>query len=437
MKMTTHINLSKWLGGWLLMLVLVPAQAVLTIEINRGVDAGIAVAIVPFQGNAAAPQDLAAIVNADLTRSGRFETLPKENFLSMPGANSVISYKDWRLLKAEAVAVGDIKALGGDRYQIDFKLYDVLRQTQLGGYRYTVSSAKLRRVAHKISDYIYEKLTGRKGAFDTRIAYVTAHRLGKGKSTYQLWVADSDAYNAKNILTSKEPIMSPAWSPDGRKLAYVSFEKKRSMIYVQNLSSGNRELVAKFRGLNSAPAWSPDGSQLAFSSSKDGNPEIYVMSVSAKQPRRLTRHRSIDTEPAWSPDGRSLVFTSDRAGRPQIYKMPASGGGARRLTFEGKYNARASYAPDGTKIVMVTQNDSGFHIATLDQRTGRFKVLTGTRLDESPSFAPNGDMILYATEKGGRGVMAAVSADGKVQQTLRVQSGDVREPAWSPFNRGL
>lgn len=427
----------KGLIGVLLMLLLMPAHAVLTIEINRGVDVGIPIAIVPFKVNGVVPQDIAAIVNADLTRSGRFDTLPKENFLSMPGATSVISYKDWRLLKAEAVAVGDVKALGNDRFQADFKLYDVVRQIQLGGYRYTVSGNKLRRVAHKISDYIYEKLTGRKGAFDTRIAYVTAHRKGKGKSTYQLWVADSDAFNAKNILTSKEPIMSPAWSPDGRQLAYVSFEKKRSMIYIQNLSSGKRDLVAKFRGLNSAPAWSPNGRQLAFSSSKDGNPEIYVMDVSAKQPRRVTRHRSIDTEPSWSPDGRNLIFTSDRAGRPQIYKMPASGGNAQRLTFEGKYNARASFSPDGTKIVLVTQNDSGFHIATLDQRTARFKILTGTRLDESPSFAPNGDMILYATEKGGRGVMAAVSADGNVQQTLRVQSGDVREPAWSPFNRGL
>ncbi len=436
MKKTSRWAITGLIGA-LFMLLLTPANAVLTIEINRGVDVGIPIAIVPFRTTGLAPQDVAAIVNADLARSGRFDVLPKENFLSMPDAHSSISYKNWRLLKAEAVAVGNVKALGNDRFQVDFKLYDVVRQTQLGGYRYTVGGAKLRRVAHKISDFIYQKLTGRKGAFDTRIAYVTAHRHGKGKTTYQLWVADSDAYNAKNILTSKEPIMSPAWAPDGRQLAYVSFEKKRSMIYIQNLFTGKRELVAKFRGLNSAPAWSPNGRQLAFSSSKDGNPEIYVMDVATKQPRRLTRHRSIDTEPSWSPDGRYLIFTSDRGGRPQIYKMGASGGNAQRLTFEGKYNARASYAPDGTKIVMVTQNDSGFHIATLDQRTGRFKLLTRTRLDESPSFAPNGDMILYATEKGGRGVMAAVSADGNVQQTLRVQSGDVREPAWSPFNRGL
>lgn len=415
------------------------ASAQLTIEITKGVDAGIPIAVVPFEwtGSSPLPQQIADIVEADLVRSGRFDAKERGDFLETPHDNTEIGYRNWRLLKAEALVVGRVRASSPGRYEVRFQLMDVYKEQQLAGYQFVVDAGKLRKVAHQISDIVYEELIGKPGAFDTRIAYVTVENQASTGNRSLLMVADSDGYGAREILSSTHPIMSPAWSPRGDRLAYVSFEGGRSMVYVQDVLTGGRERIADFEGLNSAPAWSPDGSRLAMTLSRDGNPEIYVMSLNGGGLKRLTNHSAIDTEPSWSPDGQHIVFTSDRAGRPQIYQVPASGGEAQRLTFEGIYNARASYSPSGDRLVMVTNQGGGYQIGVFYLANRALQVLTDSNLDESPTFAPNGDMILYASQAGGRGVLAAVSSDGRVKQRLRFLDGVVREPAWSPFNQKL
>lgn len=415
-------------------LMMTPAKAVLTIEITQGVDAGIPIAIVPFswRGAPVPGESMTDVIEADLTRSGRFESIPRSDFLQQPHNDKEVRFKDWRLIKADALVVGSIEQMRNGQYDVKFQLLDVFKGRVLTGYRYTIDSSKLRNVAHLISDIIYEKLTGEKGAFNTKIAYVTVERTNKGKR-YLLQVADSDGFNPQTILNSHQPLMSAAWSPDAKKLAYVSFEKRRSMIYLQRLSDGKRENIASFKGINSAPAFSPDGSKLAFVSSKDGNTEIYVLDLRSRAIRRLTNHHGIDTEPSWLPNGRGLVFTSSRSGQPQIYQMNADGSSVQRLTYTGKYNARPSVSGDGKLMTMISRASGKYHVAVMDLRTKEVIPLTDTLLDESPSFAPNGRMVLYATEKGGKGVLAAVSADGRVRQSLRFLQGDVREPAWSPY----
>ena len=414
----------------------VPAQAVLTIEITKGVDAGIPIAIVPFswRGAPVAGDSMSNIIEADLTRSGRFESISSADFLQRPNKAEQVNFKDWRLIKADALVVGSIEQAGSGNYRVKFQLLDVFKGKALTGFQYTVPSRQLRNVAHRISDIIYEKLTGEKGAFNTRIAYVTVEKSKKGKR-YLLQVADSDGYSPQTILDSHQPLMSAAWSPDARKLAYVSFEKKRSMIYMQRLSDGKRENVASFKGINSAPAFSPDGTKLAFVSSKEGNTEIYVLDLRTRAIKRLTNHHGIDTEPSWLPNGRGLVFTSSRSGQPQIYRMNADGSGVQRLTYSGKYNARPSVSADGKLLVMISRGNAKYHVAVMDLRSKEITKLTDTMLDESPSFAPNGRMVLYATEQNNRGVLAAVSSDGRVRQSLKFLQGDVREPAWSPYLR--
>ncbi|MBI3546778.1 MAG: Tol-Pal system beta propeller repeat protein TolB [Gammaproteobacteria bacterium] len=416
----------------------VGAHAVLTIEITRGVDTGIPIAIVPFswEGPAAA-QNVSEVVEADLARSGRFAILSRKDFISMPHDEKDVVYKDWRLLKAEALVIGSVRSAGAGKFQVQFRVYDVFKETQLAGFRYTVSADLLRSVAHQISDVIYEKLTGEPGAFNTRIAYITREEAARSKPVYKLQVADSDGFNSQTVVRAVEPLMSPAWAPDGLRLAYVSFEDKRSKVYIQNIMDGKRELIAEFRGINSAPAWSPDGRRLALTLSRDGNPEIYVMRMDTRELTRLTTDAAIDTEPSWSPDGRFVIFTSDRAGSPQIYRVSASGGAAERLTFDGDYNARASYAANGKSIVYVSRQQGNYRIAVQQLDSHAMQVLTETSLDESPSFAPNGRMIIYATEVRGRGVLASVSADGRVRQLFKFEEGDVREPVWSPYNRDL
>jgi TolB protein len=430
---------AKWIVTLGLLLWSFGAQAVLTIEITRGVEIGTPIAIVPFGWGGQAPpaQNISDVIEADLARSGRFAVLPRKDFISLPHEDKDVVFKDWRILKAEALVIGSVRLSAPGKYQVQFRLYDVFKGSQIAGFRYTIGADKLRSVAHQISDIIYEKITGEPGAFNTRIAYVTREGPPGVKPVYKLQVADSDGVNPQTVVRSPESLMSPAWSPDSKRMAYVSFEDKRSKVYIQNMTDGRRELVAEFTGINGAPAWSPDGRRLALTLSRDGNAEIYVMHLDTRALRRLTSDPAIDTEAAWSPDGRDIVFTSDRAGTPQIYRMNASGGSAERLTFEGDYNARASYAADGKSITFISRSQGGFRVAVLrlDNRTAQ--VLTETSLDESPSFAPNGRMIIYATEVRGRGVLASVSADGRVRQLFKLEEGDVREPAWSPYNREL
>ena len=416
----------------------VASQAVLTIEITQSAEVGIPVAIVPFglESEGRPLQNVSEIVAADLARSGRFSVIPKQDYLSTPHTNNDVVFKDWRLLKAEALVIGNMREVSPGKFEVTFRLYDVFRENQLAGFRYTVNIGSLRRVAHQISDIVYEKLTGEPGAFNTRIAYVTREDTPSGL-IFRLQVADSDGHNPITVLKSRQPILSPSWSRDGKRLAYVSFESGRSKIYIQNVADQKRQLVADFDGINGAPAWSPDGRRLAMTLSKDGNAEIYVLDLDTRRLQRLTKNHVIDTEPAWSPDGRAIVFTSDRAGRPQVYRMKANGSNVERLTFEGRSNARPSYSPDGQMITMVTEIKGRYHIAALQLKGKQFRVLSDTPLDESPSFAPNGRMILYATAVGGKGVLASVSSDGRVRQTYRLEEGDVREPAWSPYNRKL
>ena len=430
----------KWIAVTGILLWSFNARAVLTIEITRGVDTGTPIAIVPFswEGPIKPAQNVSDIVEADLARSGRFAVLPRKDFISTPHEDKDVVYKDWRILKAEALTIGSVRLAAPGKFQVQFRLYDVFKQTQIAGFRYNVSAELLRSVAHQISDIIYEKITGEPGAFSTRIAYVTREEPPRGlPPVYKLQVADSDGFNAQTVVRSAEPLMSPAWSPDGNRLAYVSFEDRRSKVYVQNLTDGRRELLAEFTGINSAPAWSPDGTRLALTLSRDGNAEIYVMLLNSRALKRLTFDPAIDTEPSWSPDGRDIIFTSDRAGSPQIYRMNASGGSAERLTFDGDYNARASFAADGKSITFVSRGQGGYRIAVMRLDNKTQQVLTDTSLDESPSFAPNGRMIIYATEVRGRGVLASASADGRVRQLFKFEEGDIREPAWSPYNREL
>ncbi len=441
-----HRSLSgkrSWTRPWLLLIAAVAwlwsplAPAALSIEITEGAEGVLPVAVVPFRhlGSAPLPQDVAAVIRNDLARSGRFETLPEKAMPTQPAGRGEVDFQNWRVLRQDYLVVGEIADLAPRRYRLRFELLDVYKGETIAGYELESSAADLRASAHHIADIVYEKLIGEPSVFATRIAYVTATRLGDGKTRSSLYVADSDGYGAQRIVSSNEPLMSPAWSPDGRRLAYVSFERGRPAIYVQEVQSGRRRRVAAFKGINGAPAWSPDGRKLAMTLSKDGNPDIYLMDLATRKLTRVTRHWAIDTEAAFAPDGRSLVFTSDRGGRPQIYRVRLDGGRPERVTWEGRYNARASFSPDGRKLVMVTQVGQDFRIGVLDLASGRLDVLSDGPLDESPSFAPNGRILIYAAERGNRGLLATVSVDGSVKQRLATQRGDVREPAWSPIER--
>lgn len=424
----------KILLGLLLAVYAVAAQSEeLTIRITQGSEKAVPIAIVPFgwQGATPLPDDVSSIVDADLNRTGYFRTLAREQMLTKPTRPEEVVFKNWQVLGQEYLVIGQITPESG-RYNIDFQLFNVYKNEPLMGYKMTVPSNELRRSAHRISDLIYEKLTGKKSDFGTRIAYITSVTEPNGRRKFKLQVADADGSNPKTVAASYEPLMSPAWSPDGKMLAYVSFERKSSAIYVQVLATGNRSRVAEFPGINGAPSWSPDGSKLALTLSKDGSPDIYTLNLSTRSLTKLTSEYSIDTEPVWSPDGSSIVFTSDRGGKPQLYMMPAHGGGAKRLTFQGDYNAGAAFSSDGRNLAMVHGNHGDYRVAVMDMGSKSINVLTAGRLDESPSFSPSGGMVLYASRQGGRGVLSAVSVDGRTHQKLTLEGGAVREPAWSP-----
>ena len=407
----------------------------LVIRVTQGNDKPTKIAIAPIdQAGIQTSEDISRIVESDLQRSGLFETIERRNMLAFPGRAEDVYYRDWRLLGTEYLVAGQLRPMSGGRYQLEFSLLNVTAQKTELTHKVSGSLSQIRDLAHLVSDKVYEEITGIRGAFSTRLAYVTAIRKND-KFSYRLNVADSDGAREKLVLESSEPIMSPSWSSDGKELAYVSFETGRPAIFRQNLVTAARKQLTNFTGLNGAPAWSPDGSQMALVLSKDGNPEIYLLDLQSNKFTRLTRHFAIDTEPTWMPDGKNLLFTSDRGGTPQIYKLNIATKATERLTFKGNYNARPNLAPDGRTLAMVHRQTNTFHIASFDLKTGRMIELTETRLDESPTVAPNGAMIMYATKQGDRGVLAAVSLDAGVRYMLPSSIGDVREPAWSPFLR--
>lgn len=413
------------------------AQAELVIDV-QGVARPTPVAIVPFgwEGNAPdMPLDVTEVINNDLRRSGRFAPISENDMLQKPTSGADVDFEDWGYVGVEAVVVGSVVQTGENAFTLQFQLFDVFGRKQLVGYRMPASRDTMRDAAHRAADMIYEKLTGIKGVFGTKVAYVTARQQGK-RRLYSLVVSDQDGENEHVIMESNDPIMSPAWSPDSRQLAYVSFEDHKSSIFVQTLRTGNRFKISSKPGINGAPAFSPDGRKLVVTlGGVEGNLDIYVLDITSRQAQRLTTHRAIDTEGSWSPDGRYIYFTSDRAGGPQVYRVSANGGTPERITFEGSYNARPRLSPDGTRLAMVHNDRGNYRIAVMDLAKKDLLVLSTGGQDESPSFAPNSDILIYATRQGQNGVLETVSADGLIRQKMASGSGDVREPVWSPYQR--
>ena len=412
-----------------LLLVAAPGHAQLRLDITQGVRDAVPIAVVPFGGQAeGGPSDVAAVVAGDLRMSGRFAPLERQDMVARPTIGTEIRYEDWRLLKSDFIVVGRVEADA-----VTFELHNVRTGAQLLAQRLSATEKNLRATAHRIADLIFERLTGIRGAFSTRIAYVAVDGQPPAQR-YRLLVADADGYNPRTVLESREPIMSPAWSPDGQNLAYVSFEGRSSAIYVQRLASGERRRVSARAGINGAPAWSPDGSKLALTLSRDGNLDIYTLDLATQTLTRITSDDAIDTEAEWARDGKSLYFTSDRAGNAQVYRVVLDEARkAQRVTFTNGYNARPRLSPDGKELAMVTLDRGGYRIGVMDLASRNLRVLTTGSQDESPSFAPNGSLLIYATRDRGRGALAIVSADGSFQQRLSSDQGDVRDPAWQPF----
>jgi len=419
-----------------LLLLACSVQAADPLLVDGGTERAIPIAVVPFgwQGGSVLPQDMAEIIGNDLYNTGMYAPIPRQNMISLPTSPAEIIYRDWQALGAQYVMIGNITPAGG-RLQVQFALFNVATQQQVMTGSVSGGTDQLRDMAHYVADQGFEKLTGIKGSFSTKLLFVTAERFGVNNTRYTLQRADYDGARGVTLLQSREPILSPRYAPDGRRIAYVSFEQRRPRVFIQHVDTGRREQVTNFEGLNGAPAWSPDGSKLAFVLSKDGNPEIYVMDVASRQLRRATNHMAIDTEPFWGKDGQTIYFTSDRAGKPQIYKLNLASGATERVTFTGNYNANPKLSADEKALVMVHRQDgyTNFKVAVQDLQTGRLRILSETSLDESPTVAPNGVMVIYATRQQGRGVLMLASANGRVRVPLPVAQGEVREPSWSPY----
>lgn len=431
---------------FLFLLVFVPYSAfsMISMELTRGVASAIPISIVPFAGSQDAPQDVSSVIANDLQNSGRFKVYGRNNLNQFPSSAREVSLEYFRRLGTNHVVVGKVQNVGADRYQVSVELLDIFQSNSSmndgnAGHanlsrKYTVSGAELRKLAHHISDLIYQQITGTRGIFSTKLAYVVVQRVPGGPTRYLLEVADQDGYGPRPLLVSFDPIMSPAWSPNGRQIAYVSFENSHAAIYIEDVATGARRLISEFPGINGAPAWSPDGRKLALVLSKSGAPNIYIMDIATKQLRQLTNDFYINTEPVFSPNGHSILFTSNRSGGPQIYQLNLASGATSRVSYDGDYNARASYTPDGRYVVMIHRVGGVYNIATLELNTSVVHVISQSANDsDSPSVAPNGSMVLFDTFYGGRSVLAMVSADGRVQLRLPARSGEAQDPAWSPF----
>jgi TolB protein len=420
-------RIRRVLAGALALAAALPAWAQFQVEVTGVGLTQLPVALAPFRGEDTAPQKISAIVRADLERSGQFRAVNASGQAIDETTRPDMAL--WRQRAADALAGGSVVRLADGRWDVRYRLWDVVRGQDQGGQGYVVPQTDLRLAAHRIADQIYQKLTGEKGVFSTRLAYIT-----KAGSRYTLWVADADGENAQAALTSPEPIISPTWSPDGSQLAYVSFESRKPVVYVHEVATGKRRLLANFKGSNSAPAWSPDGRSLALTLTRDGVSQLYLISASGGEPRRLTQSQSIDTEPAFSPDGSTIYFVSDRGGAPQIYRMSIGGGAAQRVTFNGNYNVSPAISPDGRWLAYISRT-GGYQLQLMELASGKVTPLTDTADDERPSFAPNGRLIVYATRQDGREALMTTTANGKIKARLAGQGGDIREPAWGPYQR--
>ncbi len=414
------------------------------LELTQGIKSTQPVAIIPFGGNASSTNllDIAAIVNADLQMSGQFRLLDRAKMLEKPQSSDQVNSKTWETLGIDNLVVGSVKPSLDGRYQINFQLLDILGSKKAGANakpsillskEFLVSPQGMRKLGHHISDLVYEKLTGEKGIFSTHIVYVVVEKKNNIPSRYRLEMADMDGFDPRNLMVSYEPIMSPAWSPDGKKIAYVSFEKNHAGIYLQDIATGKRRLVTDYPGINGAPSWSPDGTKLAFVLSKAGTPSIYTLDLGTNDLVQRTNGGSIDTEPNWSPDGKSIIFTSSRSGGPQIYRIDLATGSTQRVTYDGNYNASGAFTPDGKNIILLHQVAGAYNIAIANLQTGKIDILTETGRDQTPSVAPNGNMVIFATKTAGRQVLGMVSTDANVKLHLPAREGDIRDPDWSPF----